>query len=586
MRANRLFLVSFFSILSFFYLSMASLSAQEKAIKVFYPSPYGEYENLNVYSELRAEHAAIGHTYMDGRIIDWGTEGGYKDIDLMVDSELRARHIAIGEGYMRSEDIDWDGDNVGLMLGNQIVIGNYDSASGEFTDFLQQGLGINTYPEFAIDIIGGNNDSADAGLARFVAGYVPSVVEDLPSTAGFAAGTINDDHSFRDYIGAFFNVSNGLAQIVTNQAFLLVSMWGTEGQIDTLLGGFTISGQTVDGIAIFHGNDTNWQPNKPAVALGSIGEGNNAYLFLSTGNYSGSVYVNERDNNGALVVQGKSGGDEGIILTTCDTGDNCIASLRLQTDGTIILGSDADDEHRNFVINNDVLIGNADTSRDRGLTVTGDVIIGNNDMGTGSLAVQGEVSIGDSENPHNLFVSGSVTIGAEEPGGTSGVVVNGNLSVGTEDVGNRQFTVHGNAEITQTLSVSNIEGADIAEYYPVEKGVEAGDVVVVGKDGDRLIKSDEAYSMLVAGIVSESPGIVIAAQEDGSSKPIALKGRVSCKVVGEAGPISRGDILVTSSRPGYAMKGDPDKIKLATQVVGIALEDFDGQEGKIKVLVK
>ncbi len=584
MRANRLFLVSFFLILSLFSLSIDFLSAQEKTIKVFYPSPYGEYENLNVYSELRAEHAAIGHNYMDGTAIDWGTEGGNKDIDLMVDSELRARHIAIGEGYMHSEDIDWDGQSndkpIDLRVEKRILVGD----PRDPTD-VGVGLGINTVPEFSLDIVGRSSESESGSVARLIAGWAPF---DGNQIAGFLAGHYNSESrpAWSNYIGAFFNITNNLAQIATDQGFLLVSMWGTENQVDTLLGGFTISGQTMDGIAIFHGDDRTWRPNESAVGLGSIGEGDNAYLLLSTGEYTGSVYVNENDNNGALVLQGKSGSAEGIILTTCDTGNNCLASLRLQTDGTVILGSDADDEHRNLVINNDVLIGNADTSRDRGLTVTGDVIIGNNDMGTGSLTVQGEVAIGDNDHPHNLFVSGSVTVGAEEPGGASGVVINGNLSVGTENVGNRQFTVHGDATITQTLSVSNIQGADIAEYYPVEKDVEAGDVVVVGRDGDRLIKSHKAYSMLVAGIVSESPGIVIAAQEDGSSKPIALKGRVPCKVVGEGGPISRGDILVTSSRPGYAMKGDPDKIKLATQVVGIALEDFDGQEGRIKVLVK
>jgi len=56
-------------------------------------------------------------------------------------------------------------------------------------------------------------------------------------------------------------------------------------------------------------------------------------------------------------------------------------------------------------------------------------------------------------------------------------------------------------------------------------------------------------------------------------------------VCGENGPVRRGDMLVTSSLRGYAMKADPDKVKPG-QVIGKALEAFDGNgTGKIKVLV-
>jgi hypothetical protein len=55
----------------------------------------------------------------------------------------------------------------------------------------------------------------------------------------------------------------------------------------------------------------------------------------------------------------------------------------------------------------------------------------------------------------------------------------------------------------------------------------------------------------VAGIVSTNPGYMMNS-EAGSNEThpyIALKGRVPCKVVG---PVTKGDLLVTSSTPGYA----------------------------------
>ncbi len=37
--------------------------------------------------------------------------------------------------------------------------------------------------------------------------------------------------------------------------------------------------------------------------------------------------------------------------------------------------------------------------------------------------------------------------------------------------------------------------------------------------------------------------------------PLAVVGIVPCKVTDENGPVQRGDLLVTSSKAGYAMKG-------------------------------
>ena len=53
----------------------------------------------------------------------------------------------------------------------------------------------------------------------------------------------------------------------------------------------------------------------------------------------------------------------------------------------------------------------------------------------------------------------------------------------------------------------------------------------------------------------------------------------------EGGAIKRGDLIVTSSIPGVAMKADPDKVRVG-QVLGKALQDFNANGvGKINVLV-
>ena len=67
--------------------------------------------------------------------------------------------------------------------------------------------------------------------------------------------------------------------------------------------------------------------------------------------------------------------------------------------------------------------------------------------------------------------------------------------------------------------------------------------------------------------------------------PMGVVGVIPTKVTGENGPIRRGDLLVTSSTPGHAMKADREKVEIG-MVIGKALEDFDGSgNGLIKVLV-
>jgi hypothetical protein len=67
--------------------------------------------------------------------------------------------------------------------------------------------------------------------------------------------------------------------------------------------------------------------------------------------------------------------------------------------------------------------------------------------------------------------------------------------------------------------------------------------------------------------------------------PMGVIGVIPTKVCLEGGAIKRGDMLVTSSIPGVAMKADPDKVKVG-QVIGKALQDYSGATvGKITVLV-
>jgi hypothetical protein len=135
------------------------------------------------------------------------------------------------------------------------------------------------------------------------------------------------------------------------------------------------------------------------------------------------------------------------------------------------------------------------------------------------------------------------------------------------------------ADFAEAMLVSG----DRARYAP-------GDLLVIDASGQRrLTLSQTSYSSLVAGIYSTKPGVVASQHgvEDSASAdevPLAVVGIVPCKVTTENGSIAAGDLLVTSSMPGHAMKGT-DRALMLGAVVGKALEPLHEGTGLIQVLV-
>ena len=136
-------------------------------------------------------------------------------------------------------------------------------------------------------------------------------------------------------------------------------------------------------------------------------------------------------------------------------------------------------------------------------------------------------------------------------------------------------------------------GADVAEAFDVEGAVASytpGDVLVISTRSDRTVeRSQEPYSTLVAGVYATKPGLLLSEKglktDMNTRVPMGVVGVLPTKVTLEGGVIERGDLLVTSSTPGAAMKADPARVQLG-QVLGKALQSYDGEgEAVIKVLV-
>jgi hypothetical protein len=198
---------------------------------------------------------------------------------------------------------------------------------------------------------------------------------------------------------------------------------------------------------------------------------------------------------------------------------------------------------------------------------------------------------GISHNPKSAGLSGHNlnANGKDNPHGLAGWF-GGDVQI-TQDL-----RVTGDVNVTGDINVAGDialtgAGQDCAEEFDVTDAVdvEPGTVMVINKDG-ALQPSNSAYDKKVAGVVSGAgeykPAIILGRQRQGGKArvPVALVGKVSCKVDARFAPVEVGDLLTTSPTPGHAMKADDPRRALGT-LIGKALRPLKEGLGLIPILV-
>jgi hypothetical protein len=152
--------------------------------------------------------------------------------------------------------------------------------------------------------------------------------------------------------------------------------------------------------------------------------------------------------------------------------------------------------------------------------------------------------------------------------------------------------VSGNALFGGTVTGANIQAnyQDVAEWVPASEAMTAGTVVVIDPAARNGVKpSSRSYDTSVAGVVSAQPGVLLG-QAGNSKEKIATTGRVKVRVDASRGSIAAGDLLVTSDKPGIAMRSEPVdvngiKMHRPGTLVGKALEPLKDGTGEILVLL-
>jgi len=211
---------------------------------------------------------------------------------------------------------------------------------------------------------------------------------------------------------------------------------------------------------------------------------------------------------------------------------------------------------------------------------------------------QATINVGGHLNPGALFVNndqGHTTFSLDADtadihvGGDRQEQPPGDLMVNNEQ---GQSTIHLSGASGQLRADGDViftGAAWCAEDFNIEPpGVEPGTVMVVGEEGV-LHACQSAYDKRVAGVVTgggeDGRGIVLDKQySQNPRQPLALLGKVHCKVDSQHGSIEVGDLLTTSPTQGYAMKAS-DPLKAFGAVIGKALRPLQEGQGLIPILI-
>jgi len=181
---------------------------------------------------------------------------------------------------------------------------------------------------------------------------------------------------------------------------------------------------------------------------------------------------------------------------------------------------------------------------------------------------------GYSEVPNASGVCGAVAAASTDGAGVTGI----------GPVAGRFF---GNVVVTGDIS---LPGADYAEDFDRAEAGEAepGSVMVL-EEGGALRESHDAYDGRVAGVVSGAggfrPAVILDRREKSDDRvPVALMGKVYCKVDADYGPVSVGDMLTSSPTRGHAMHAS-DRERSFGAIVGKALRPLHNGRSLVPILV-
>jgi hypothetical protein len=359
----------------------------------------------------------------------------------------------------------------------------------------------------------------------------------------------------------------------------------TGGNVTTVgtatIGGFTISGNTI----VTSGSTLTLDPNSSGgldglvVIQGNLQVNGNTTTINSnvvstndlTVNYANNA-INSAAANGGGIEVGPIGGafitwlyNNTANVWTSSGGVSAVGNI---TGGNILGGANV----------------NATTHTGSTVSVTGNIDGGNLRTG-GLISATGGITVGgDMSLIGNIVDTGALTVSTSSNGNITLSPNGSGVIVASKDIVNGQGNGVGNIGSATTYfntvfaKATSAQYADLAEKYEADAEYAPGTVLSFG-GAKEVTLANEAGSTRVAGVVSTNPSYIMnATLEAEHVAMVALQGRVPCRVIG---PVAKGDMMVAAGNGAARV----DNAARAGSIIGKALENFDGAEGTIEVVI-
>ena len=445
--------------------------------------------------------------------------------------------------------------STGLTVNGSSVITSSDTSTLSLTGNITGGN---------INGVGGTFTGNVAFGNIFVGGYYYANGVIFSGGGGGTPGGANTQIQFNDN-GAF----GGSAGLTFNKTTNAVTTTGTFSATGNITGG-NLSGTSISGTLT-----TVAQPNITSVGtLGSLAVTGNTSSgnFIGTLNGSGANVTSINANNisaGTLaqarlantsITIGNTTATLGATVTTI-TGLSSVTSTTFvgaltgaaTTAGTVTTAAQP----------NITSVGTLSSLAVTG-NVSGNFFIGNGSALTGIVAgltwtTQANTapsspkpgdfwydSFADIKYQYTNDGTSNVWIDQSYPTSFSTLTVQNIVNGGANGTGN--IGTAGGYFNTAFVKATSAQYADLAEIYEADGDYEPGTVVVFGGDKEITV-TDQSHDTRVAGVISTDPAFIMNSHAAGL--PVAFTGRVPCRV---QGPVTKGDVLVTSSIPGIAQK--------------------------------
>ena len=379
------------------------------------------------------------------------------------------------------------------------------------------------------------------------------------------------------------SVNGNVATVVAGSTILTVSpgLVDIQGNL-TVSGNATLTGNIL-GDRIQNGTTSFDIQSASGNANITIGGTSNVAVFTTAGvNVTGTVSADGTVTGGNLVTSGA------ISSTGTATVGNVVTGGTISSTGNILTGSQFNGS-------------GAGLTSIPGANVTGTVASATNatTAGTVTTATQGNItSVGtltalavtgniSSGNVSGTNITGTLTTASQtnitSVGTLTSLAVSGAITTGGGIV-NSQGTGVGNIGSSSVFfdtvfaKATSAQYADLAEKYEADAEYAPGTVLEFGGDKEVTL-STEAGSTRVAGVVSTNPSYIMNAGLTAEHVAmVALQGRVPCRVIG---PVAKGDMMVATGNGAAQV----DNSARAGSIIGKALENFDGAEGTIEVVI-